>query len=85
MIVSLALALLASATAPEASAPVVAQPAAKPVKEKKICQVDAATTGSLLAHKICKTKSEWEALAAREQGGQADHKAGPTNSAGSSD
>lgn len=85
MILSVALAFLAAAAAPEASPPVVAQPAAKPVKEKKICQADPATTGSLLARKICKTKSEWEALAAREQGRQGDHKAGPANGAGSSD
>ena len=85
MIVSLALAFLATATAPEASPPVVAQPAAKPVKEKKICQADPATTGSLLARKICKTKSEWEAAAAREQGNRGDHRESPTNGGGSSD
>lgn len=85
MIVSVALALLASSAAPEASPPVTAQPAAKPVKEKRICQADPATTGSLLARKICKTKSEWEALAAREQGDRDDHKPSPTNGGGSGD
>ena len=73
MIVSVALAFLAAAASPsEVPAQATTAPAAKPVKEKKICQVDAATTGSLLPHKVCKTKAEWEALAARERAGQGD-------------
>jgi hypothetical protein len=68
MIVSMALAFLAASAAPaDSPAPAQAAPAAKKVKEKKICVYDAETTGSLMRTKICKTKAEWDAETAREQ------------------
>jgi len=44
-----------------------AQPAAKPVKEEKICQ-RLVPTGSMLPVKTCRTKAEWEKIANSGQG-----------------
>jgi hypothetical protein len=79
MILSVAFALLAASAAPAVPAAqpapaVAAQPAAKPVKEKKICLADPMTTGSLVPHRICRTKSEWDAITAREKADQRDGK-----------
>jgi hypothetical protein len=80
MIVSVALAFLAASAAPaDAAASAQPAPAAKPVKEKKICRTDEATTGSVMRSKTCRTKAEWDALAARELGtGTVRHSSAPT-------
>ena len=80
MIVSVALAFLAASAAPaDVPAPAQPAPAAKKVKEKKICVYDAETTGSLMRTKICKTKTEWDAATAREQSaGPLRHSQAPT-------
>ena len=36
-----------------------------PVKEKKICRA-AVQTGSILARRVCRTKKEWDEIAARD-------------------
>jgi len=59
MFVSVALAFLAAANAPAPATPVV-PPAAKPVKEKKICTTED-TTGSIVPKRVCRTQTEWEA------------------------
>ena len=41
-----------------------AQPAAKPVKEKKVCK-SLDKTGSMLGERTCMTKSEWESFDAK--------------------
>ena len=49
--------------ADNSASPAVAQPAETAVqaeKEKKICKVDEAFTGSRLAKRICLTQSQWE-------------------------
>ncbi|WP_343528687.1 hypothetical protein [Sphingomonas sp.] len=41
-----------------------AEPAAPPVKEKKICRVEEKTGSRLGAKRICRTQAEWDAIAA---------------------
>ena len=79
MIVAALIAFLAVPEAAQASAQTPQAPAARPVKEKKICVIDPATTGSLMRSKICKTKAEWDAIAARDLGtGAVRHTSAPT-------
>ena len=88
MILSVALAFLAASAAPavpaapvpaDAAAVAAPAPTAKPVKEKKICIAEAETTGSLMRTKTCRTKTEWDAIAARNQGtGSVRHSSAPT-------
>jgi hypothetical protein len=85
VIVAALIAFLAVPEPAQASVQTPQASIARRVKEKKICIVDPATTGSLMRSKICKTKAEWDALAARDRGaGNADHISAPTN-AGNSD
>ncbi len=51
---------------PTASAPTAQAPAAKPGKREPkpddtICEEDAAVTGSMLTHRVCKTRAQREA------------------------
>jgi hypothetical protein len=63
MFVSVAFVFMTAAAAPAAAAPVpVSAPA---VKEKKICRVDDAVTGSITPKRTCKTKAEWDAMTGR--------------------
>ena len=67
MLFLFASALLATA-APGDSAPAAGPaPAAKPVKEKKVCRSDV-STGSIMPKTTCKTQSEWDALGAANRG-----------------
>lgn len=57
-----AVALLFSAqasVAPQPAAPVLA-PAVKPAKEKKICKIDDADSGSHMVKRLCLTAQEWQ-------------------------
>lgn len=54
---SLMLAALMLGANPAATA---ADPVAEPVKEKKICRVDPALTGTRMQKKLCLTQSEWD-------------------------
>ncbi len=55
--------LLAAAAYAEAPAPdsQATAPAPALAKEKKICRIDGATTGSIMKHKTCRTRAEWDA------------------------
>ena len=57
---SLMLAALLLGATPTATSAAPAAPAAKPVKEKKICKEDPAYTGSRMRKKLCLTQSEWD-------------------------
>jgi hypothetical protein len=59
MFVSGALAFLAATNAPASEAAAVA-PSAAPVREKEICRMESAMTGSITSKRVCKTKAEWE-------------------------
>lgn len=62
---TLALALLLSATAadkPEAGAPAVSAQTAKPEKPKRICKATK-MTGSSIGRRVCKTQEQWDAIA----------------------
>jgi predicted secreted protein len=48
-----------TSTAPAAAAPTAA-PAPAKVKEKKICKVDDADSGSHMVRRICLTEQEWQ-------------------------
>ena len=65
MFVSAALVLLAAAATPVPENSAEAAPAAQPVKEKKICMMQEAVTGSITPRRTCKTKAEWDALMGR--------------------
>jgi predicted secreted protein len=50
-----------AATAPQAAvAPPVSAPAEAPKKEKKICRVDDADSGSHMVKRVCLTAEEWQ-------------------------
>lgn len=49
-------------TAAPATAGADSGPAAKPEKEKKICQVETRTGSRLDRGRVCRTASEWEAI-----------------------
>ena len=81
----LSLVLLSSdpavATPPVAAAPApgaIPAPAVKPVKEKKICKVEDADSGSHMARRICLTQDEW---AHRGQGMMNNSRSGFTGAA----
>lgn len=57
----------ASPTTQEAAA--TAQPVKKAEKEKKICKVDPANTGSRMKRNICLTQVEWEKREAGKSAG----------------
>ena len=58
MVSAILAALLATTQA--SAGPATAAPEAKPVKEKKICKVDPAETGSRMKKRLCLTASEWD-------------------------
>ena len=58
-------ALLLLGAAPDATVATSEAPAPKAQKQKKICKVDPAHTGSRMAKKLCLTETEW---AQREAG-----------------
>ena len=68
---SILLAALFLSAQPVASAPVAtpaAPPAAvpaKPKKEKKICRVDDADTGTHMVKRVCLTQEQWDAQRGR--------------------
>ena len=64
MFASVALAFLATTSAPSAT---VLAPPAKPVKAKKICRSDE-NTGSIMPKRVCRTQTEWEAYAKETNG-----------------
>ena len=71
--------VVAPAPASAAPAPVTTPPpAAKPAKEKKICKVEDADSGSHMARRICLTQDEW---AHRGQGMMNNSRSGFTGSA----
>lgn len=41
-------------------------PAAKPVKEKKVCRTETGT-GSIMPKRTCRTRAEWDALTQQSQ------------------
>ena len=50
-----------AAVQPQAAAPApVAAPAVAPKKEKKICRVDDADSGSHMVKRVCLTAEEWQ-------------------------
>jgi len=51
-----------AATDPQTQAPGQSQQRPAPVKEKKICRVDPAATGSILPSRICHTQAEWDQI-----------------------
>jgi len=60
-------ALVAASAAPTTTTavPAPAANAAPAVKEKKICVMQDAVTGSITPKRVCKTKAEWDAAMGR--------------------
>ena len=56
---TLALALVLSAAAPEAATPAQTTSEAKPAKPKMVCRANK-STGSRLKSRVCKTQQEWD-------------------------
>lgn len=50
------------AVALASAAPVGAEEAAPPLKEKKICKSEAPTGSRLSRRKVCRTAAEWDAI-----------------------
>lgn len=57
-----------ASTPTEAAAPAV-EPAKTATKEKKICRVDPANTGTRMKKKVCLTQNEWEMKAKGKNAG----------------
>ena len=59
--------LLMAAAAQAVAVPAPAAPATRAVKEKKVCQTAEDVSSRIRYQRICKTQSEWDAIAKETQ------------------
>ena len=59
--------LLIIAAAVQTAVPAPAAPATAPVKEKKVCQTAEDVSSRIRYQRVCKTQSEWDAIAKETQ------------------
>jgi hypothetical protein len=59
--------LLIIAAAVQTAVPAPAAPATAPAKEKKVCQTAEDVSSRIRYQRVCKTQSEWDAIAKETQ------------------